>query len=143
MVNFTAGKKSICCSFCLIGKLLLCVGGRNSSVVLSPPAILQPRVRIPSTPSMLFFNLYYLNCIEKIMKINKKRPGLAHFKKDKTIDQNGPPFKVSSLFSSSSYQDKNKWQIVGKFTKPVITIGVTESRDPKFDSNFVYLSKGS
>ena len=28
-----------------------------------------------------FFNLYYWNCIEKITKINKKRPGLAHFLK--------------------------------------------------------------
>ena len=28
-----------------------------------------------------FFNLYYWNFIEKITKINKKRPGLAHFYK--------------------------------------------------------------
>ena len=28
-----------------------------------------------------FFNLYYWNCDEKRTKINKKRPGLAHFKK--------------------------------------------------------------
>ena len=26
-----------------------------------------------------FFNLYYWNCIKKITKVNKKRPGLAHF----------------------------------------------------------------
>ena len=47
-------------------------------LVLSLPTILRPRVRIPSTPSTLFFNLYW-NCNEKRMKINKKRPGLAHF----------------------------------------------------------------
>ena len=41
-----------------------------------------PRVRIPSTPSMLFFNLNW-NCNEKRTKINKKRPGLAHFFKKK------------------------------------------------------------
>ena len=29
-------------------------GGRHSSMVLSAPTILGPRVRIPSTPSMLF-----------------------------------------------------------------------------------------
>ena len=29
-------------------------GGRHSSVVSSAPTILRPRVRIPSTPSMLF-----------------------------------------------------------------------------------------
>ena len=29
-------------------------GGRHSSVVLSAPTILQPRVQIPSTPSTLF-----------------------------------------------------------------------------------------
>ena len=28
-----------------------------------------------------FFNLYYCNCNEKRIKINKKRPGLAHLKK--------------------------------------------------------------
>ena len=56
------------------------LGGRHRSVVSSAPTILQPRVRIPSSPSTLFFSkLYYLNCIEKITKINKKRPGLAHF----------------------------------------------------------------
>ena len=30
------------------------LGGRHSSVVSSAPTILRPRVRIPSTPSMLF-----------------------------------------------------------------------------------------
>ena len=30
------------------------LGGRHSSVVSSVPTILRPRVRIPSTPSMLF-----------------------------------------------------------------------------------------
>ena len=56
-------------------------GGRHSSVVSSASTILWPRVRIPSTPSTLFFNLCYWNCIEKMTKINKKRPGLAHLKK--------------------------------------------------------------
>ena len=58
-------------------------GGRHSSVVLSAPTILRPRVWIPSTPSTLFLYLYYWNCNEKITKINKKRPGLAHFFKKK------------------------------------------------------------
>ena len=39
------------------------VGGRHSSVVLSAPTILQPRIRIPSTPSMLFSI-----CIEIVMR---------------------------------------------------------------------------
>ena len=30
------------------------MGGRHSSMVLSAPTILRPRVQIPSTPSMLF-----------------------------------------------------------------------------------------
>ena len=51
-------------------------GARHSSLVLSTPTILQPRVRIPTTPSMLFSN-----CNEKRTKINKKRPGLAYLKK--------------------------------------------------------------
>ena len=34
-------------------------GGRLSSMVSSVPTILRPQVQIPSTPSMLFFNLYY------------------------------------------------------------------------------------
>ena len=54
-------------------------GGCHSSVVSSAPTILRARVQIPSTPSMVFLNLYYWNCIEKITKINKKRLGLAHF----------------------------------------------------------------
>ena len=33
-----------------------------------------------------FFNLYYWNCDEKRTKINKKRPGLAHFKKEDAND---------------------------------------------------------
>ena len=33
-------------------------GGHHSSVVLFVPTILRPRVRIPITPSTLFFNLY-------------------------------------------------------------------------------------
>ena len=38
-----------------------------------------PRVQIPCTISMLYFN-FYLNCGVKKTKINKKRPRLAHFK---------------------------------------------------------------
>ena len=53
---------------------------RHSSVVSSAPSILRPQVRIPSTPSMHFFNLYR-NCNDKRTKINKKRQGLAHFLK--------------------------------------------------------------
>ena len=44
------------------------------------------RVRIPSKPSQLLFHLqsnlcYNCHCIVKRTKINKKRPGLAHLKK--------------------------------------------------------------
>ena len=52
--------------------------GRHSSMVLSAPTILRPRVRISSSPSMLFFNLYW-NCIEKRTKINKKEAGIGPF----------------------------------------------------------------
>ena len=49
-------------------------------------SILQPRVRLPSIPSMLLsfkvkFVLYFSLQCEKRMKISKKRPGLAHFLK--------------------------------------------------------------
>ena len=59
----------------------LCLS-RHSSVDSSAPTILPPRVQVPSTPSMLF-HLQYLCYIfhGKRMKLNKKRPGLAHFKK--------------------------------------------------------------
>ena len=54
------------------------MGGRHYPVVSSVPTILRPWVQIPSTPSTLFSI-----CIEivtrKERKINKKRPGLAHF----------------------------------------------------------------
>ena len=55
-------------------------GCRHSSVDSSAPTILPPQVRVPSTPSMLY-HLWYLCyiCHLKRTKINKKRPGLAHF----------------------------------------------------------------
>ena len=56
------------------------LGCRHSSVDSSAPSILLPRVRVPSTPSMLFsIYICHLNWNVKRMKINKKRPGLAHF----------------------------------------------------------------
>ena len=60
-------------------------GGHHSSVVSSAPTILRPRVCIPSTPSTLFSICIIQNCIEKITKMNKKRPGLAHFFKRSMI----------------------------------------------------------
>ena len=53
----------------------------------SAPSILPPWVWLPSTPSTLLslnvkFVLYLSLRCEKITKINKKRPGLAHLKKD-------------------------------------------------------------
>ena len=53
----------------------------HSSVDSSAPTILPPRVRVPSTPSMLLSFIVkfvlYLSCEKN--EINKKRPGLAHF----------------------------------------------------------------
>ena len=48
--------------------------------LLRVPTILPPRVQFPSMPSLLF-RLKYLHyiCHVKRTKINKKRPGLAHF----------------------------------------------------------------
>ena len=66
-------------------------GCRHSSVDSSAPSILPPWVRVPSTPSMLFFNVYSSNFIfvnwirmRKEWKC-KKRPGLAHFLKWRSI----------------------------------------------------------
>ena len=42
------------------------------------PTIMQPRVRIPGTLSMLCFCHLNLKCNVKGTKINKMRPGLAH-----------------------------------------------------------------
>ena len=56
------------------------LGCHHSSVDLSAPTILLPRVRVPSTQStILLFTVIvlYLSCKRK--KINKKRSGLAHF----------------------------------------------------------------
>ena len=58
-------------------------GGRHSSMVASAPTILRPGF-VFQAHHLHFFNLYYWNCNEKRTKINKKRPGLAHFLK-KTI----------------------------------------------------------
>ena len=56
------------------------VGCRHSSVDSSAPSILPPRVRVPSTPSMLFLiYICHLNWNVKGTKINKKRPGWPIF----------------------------------------------------------------
>ena len=57
--------------------------GRHSSVVLSVPTTAAPG-SYPKHTIYAFFNLYYWNCIQKTTKINKKRPGLAHFFKKRT-----------------------------------------------------------
>ena len=65
------------------------LGCRHSSVDSSAPSIRLPRVRVPSTPSMLFsIYICHLNWNVKRTKINKKRPGLAHFKKKQMYNIN-------------------------------------------------------
>ena len=51
---------------------------KHSSVVSSAPTILRPWVQILSTPSTLF-SICIVIVTRKRTKINKKRPGLAHF----------------------------------------------------------------
>ena len=101
-----------------------CKSKLSSSVVLSAPTILWPRVRIPSTPSMLFSI-----CIEIVMrkrtKIKKKRPGLAHFLKKNYSHSSHPPKKIklgplsasfnllSSLLPSSSGSRTHDLTIIG------------------------------
>ena len=56
------------------------VGCRHSSADSSALSILPPRVRVPSTPSMLFsIYICHLNWNVKRTKINKKRPGWPIF----------------------------------------------------------------
>ena len=80
-------------------KLTLCLYSKYSpfcwkQIIFFRVAAIAPwfRLRLPScgpgfksqAHHLRFFNLYYWNCIEKITKItkiNKKRPGLAHFLK--------------------------------------------------------------
>ena len=52
------------------------MGGRHSFVCAYHPAAPGSN---PNHTIYAFFNMYYWNCIEKITRINKKRPGLAHF----------------------------------------------------------------
>ena len=59
------------------------MGGCHSSVVLSVPIILRPLVLIPSTPSTLFFNLYYWNCNQKKNENKQKEATTGLFKKNK------------------------------------------------------------
>ena len=53
-------------------------GSRHSSVVLIAPVILQPRVQIPSTPSMLFS--IYIDKIEIVFVVGMRK-GLKETKK--------------------------------------------------------------
>ena len=59
--------------------------GRNSSVVSSAPSILRPRIRIPSTPSMLYPIYIIVIWIESNCEKDEKSPGLAHFLKKKSF----------------------------------------------------------
>ena len=65
------------------GRIFLTLRHSHSSMVLSALIILRPWVRIPGTPSMLFFILdrYSVEIIfgmRKGQKYKKKWPGLAH-----------------------------------------------------------------
>ena len=51
----------------------------------SAPSILPPQVRAPSTPSTLL-SIYIDLCHVEKTKINKKRPGLSHFLKERDKD---------------------------------------------------------
>ena len=68
--------------------LLTALGGRHRSVVSSAPTILQPRVRIPSSPSTLFFKIVLF----KLYRENKqKEAGIGPFffvHKDKVLQKN-------------------------------------------------------
>ena len=64
---------------CCVSNLSVSRARPHRSVDPSASTILQPRVRIPSTTSMLFKIVFELSC-EKYEKINKKRPSLAHDK---------------------------------------------------------------
>ena len=91
-------------------------GGQSSSAVSSAPTNLRSRVRIPSTLSNLLqpnFVLYvFVNVFRKMSKINKKRPGLAHFLKNtfnvlfrlrrKNIQQRGGSLGLVVMGDSSS-----------------------------------------
>ena len=60
--------------------LLVCWGGRHSSMVVVCDYQYAAMGSNPKHTIYAFFNLYW-NCNEKRMQINKKRPGLAHLKK--------------------------------------------------------------
>ena len=68
--------------------LLTALGGRHRSVVSSAPTILQPSVRIPSSPSTLFFKIVLF----KLYRENKqKEAGIGPFffvHKDKVLQKN-------------------------------------------------------
>ena len=57
--------------------------GHHSSVDLSVLSILRSQVRIPSTPSMVFYSqslnyIPFCRCVEERMSVNKKEPDLIH-----------------------------------------------------------------
>ena len=55
------------------------LGGRHGSVVSSPPTILQPWARIPSTPSMLF--QFVLKLQQEKNENRQKEAGIGPLKK--------------------------------------------------------------
>ena len=75
---------------------------RHSLVDLSAPTILLPRVQVPSTSSKLVSFIVIFE--HKRRKINKRRPGLAHFLR---IAQSCP--KCSHSLSKSPKKSPNIW----------------------------------
>ena len=76
----------------------------------SVPSILPPRVRVPSTPLRFYCQILYCNClcVEKRMKINKKRLGLAHILKT----------AFSIAFLAEKYLlDRKVWFVYNCFAK--------------------------
>ena len=61
------------------------MGGRHSSVVSSAPTILRPRVRFPSTPSMLL-SICIIKIVSRKKRKNKqKEAGIGPFFKKKVL----------------------------------------------------------
>ena len=104
----------------------------DSSVDSSAPTILQLRVRVPSIPSMLtiYSQICAIFCHVKRTKINKRRPGLAHFyikhfptqsnlglfktTQREEIFLNGPIPASFCLFSFFSHPNSNDKYIIWK-----------------------------
>ena len=120
---------------------------RHGTVDSSAPSILPPRVWVPSTPSTLSSIIKLCKVKSEKTKINKKRPGLAHFYK-KEFFTRGPPL-LPNVMAASVWMYSETFLplrcnsdlfLATLETTPVVIVFVRDNGDPIATTNSPIIS---